>query len=66
MYDREQVSTIRNNNQHTQEELNVVQEKIDVGKLSKSDYYTINTRHKTEQAELVDIQNDSAHSISIS
>jgi outer membrane protein len=63
MYDREQVSTIRNNNQHTREELNVVQEEIDVGKLSKSDYYTINTRYKTEQADLVDIQNDSLTAI---
>ncbi len=50
MYAREQVATIKNDNLHTQNELEVVQENLNVGKLSKSDYYTINTRYK--KAEL--------------
>ena len=58
MYSKEQVATIKNNNEHTQNELNVVQENINVGKLSKSDFYTINTRYKSEQADMVEAQND--------
>ena len=63
MYAREQVATIKNNNLHTQNELEVVQENINVGKLSKSDFYTINTRYKTEQAALAEAQNDSINAI---
>ncbi|TKK71885.1 TolC family protein [Ilyomonas limi] len=58
LYSREQIATIENNYQHTQNELDVVQEKINVGKLSKSDYYTINTRCKSEQADIVEAQNN--------
>ena len=47
MYVKEQVATLKNNNLHTQNELEVVQQNITVGKLSKSDFYTINTRYKS-------------------
>ena len=63
MYAKEQVVTIKNNNLHTQNELNVVQQSIDVGKLSKTDLYTINTRYKSEQADLAKAQNDSTIAI---
>ena len=63
MYSKEQVSIITNNLLHTQNELNVVQQSIDVGRLSKSDYYTINTRYKSEQADLIETQNNSATAI---
>lgn len=58
MYSGEQVTTVKNNHQLTQSELEVVQEKINVGKLSKSDYYTINTRYKSEQADIAEAQNN--------
>ncbi len=60
MFSKEQTATIRSDNLLTQNELNIVQEKIDVGKLSKSDYYTLNTRYISEQASLIAAQNDSA------
>ena len=63
MYAKEQVATIKNDNLPTQNELEVVQESINVGKLSKSDFYTINTRYKTEQAALAEAQNDSTKAI---
>jgi outer membrane protein len=59
MFNKEQVATIRNNTLHTQNALVVVQEKIDAGRLSKTDYYTINTRNKSEQADIAEAQNDS-------
>ncbi len=59
MYSKDHAATIRDNNFYTQQELNVVQEKIEQGKMSKSDYYTINARNKAEQADLIDAQNDS-------
>ncbi len=59
MYNKEQLATLKNNNLRTEHELDVVQEKINVGKLSKSDYYTISTRYKSEQADIVKAQNDS-------
>src|ERR1044072_6995195 len=52
MYAKEQAAIIKNNMMHSRNELSVVQEKIDVGKLSKSDFYTINTKYKNEQANL--------------
>lgn len=63
MYSKEQTATIRNNNLLTQHELEIVLEKIDVGKLSKTDYYTFNTRYKSEQASLVEAQNDSVNAM---
>lgn len=63
MYYNEQSGTVRSNNLRTQNELEVVQEKIDAGKLSKSDYYTINTRYKSEQADLVEAQHDSLNAL---
>lgn len=58
MYAKEAVAIIKNNNQHTRDQLNVVQQNIEVGKLSKSDLYTVNTRFKAEQADLAQAQND--------
>ena len=46
MYSREQALIIKNNNLHTKNELDIIEEKINVGKLSKSDYYTLNTYTK--------------------
>lgn len=59
----EQTSIIRNNYFNTNNELHITEEKINVGKLSKSEYYTINTRYKSEQADLVEAQNDSLNAI---
>ncbi|WP_169337646.1 TolC family protein [Segetibacter koreensis] len=56
---KEELSVQRNNIQSTTKELEVVKEKINVGRLSKYEFYTFNARLNTEQADLVSIQNDS-------
>lgn len=64
MYSKEQASIIKNNILHTKKELEIIQEKINVGKLSKSDYYTLNTYYKSGQAALIAAENDSANAVS--
>lgn len=59
LLDKEQLIAQRNNIQSTSKELEVVNEKINVGKLSKYEFYTFNARLNTEQANMVTIQNDS-------
>ena len=63
MYSREQALIIKNNNLHTKNELDIIEEKINVGKLSKSDYYTLNTYYKSGQAALIAAENDSLNAI---
>jgi len=63
MYGKEQAAIIKNNNLYTRNELDIIQEKINVGKLSKSDYYTLNTYYKSGQAALIAAENDSANAM---
>lgn len=63
MYSRERASIIKNNMLHTKDELELIQEKINVDKLSKSDYYTLNTYYKSGQAALIAAENDSANAV---
>jgi outer membrane protein len=63
LYDAEKVALIRSNNELTKNELAITKEKIEVGKLSKSEYYTINARLMNETADIVDAQNDSSNAL---
>ncbi|MBA4139248.1 MAG: TolC family protein [Segetibacter sp.] len=59
LLDKEQLSIERNNIESTTKELEIINEKIKVGRLTKYEYYTFNARLNTEQANLVSLQNDS-------
>lgn len=63
MYSKEQAVIIKNNALHTKNELEIIQEKINLGKLSKSDYYTLNTYYKNAQAALIAAENDSTNAV---
>ncbi|HEY6977881.1 MAG TPA: TolC family protein [Chitinophagaceae bacterium] len=59
MYSREQVIIKESNGNITKHELDVTNEQITVGKLSKSEYYIINARYTSESADLIEARNDS-------
>ncbi len=59
LLDKEQLLTARNNIESTAKELEIINEKIKVGRLTKYEYYAFNARLNTEQANLVTLQNDS-------
>jgi outer membrane protein len=59
LLDKEQLMAQRNNIESTTKQLEVVNEKIKVGRVSRYEYYTFNARLNTEQADMVTIQNDS-------
>lgn len=59
LLDKEQLMAQRNNIQSTTKQLEVVNARIQVGRVSKYEFYTFNARLNTEQADMVTIQNDS-------
>ncbi|HEX5155376.1 MAG TPA: TolC family protein [Parafilimonas sp.] len=63
LYNKEKVALMRSNNELTKNELAITKEKIEVGKLSKSEYYTINARMMNEAAGIIDVQNDSSNAL---
>lgn len=63
LYTNDLLQLLNDNNLRTAKELAVAEEKINVGKISKSEYYTINARFKNEQADIINAQNDSANAL---
>ncbi len=59
LLDKEQLAIQQNLIASTTREIEVVNEKIKVGRLSKYEFYTFNSRLNTQQANLVTLQNDS-------
>jgi outer membrane protein len=59
LVDKEQLKSGRSNIQSTLNELDIINEKIKVGRLTKYEYYTFNARLNSQQADLVTLQNDS-------
>jgi outer membrane protein len=60
LLDKEQLKAARSNIENTLNEIDVINEKIKVGRLTKYEFYTFNARLNTQQADLVTIQNDSS------
>ena len=60
LQDKEQILVERKNIRGTNKQIEVVNEKIKVGRLSKYEFYTFNGRLNTQQANLVSLQNDSS------
>jgi outer membrane protein len=61
--DKEQLKASRSNIQSTLTEIEIINEKIKVGRLTKYEYYTFNARLNSQQADLVTLQNDSASAV---
>lgn len=59
LLDKEQLHIQRNSLQNIAAEIEVINEKIRVGRLSKYEFYTFNARLNSEQADLAAMQNDS-------
>lgn len=59
LFNKEQSVIERNNIKRTDKELEIVSEKIKIGKLSKYEYFILNARKNSEQANLITVQNDS-------
>jgi outer membrane protein len=59
LLDKEQLLVARNNIQSTSKELEIINEKILVGRLTKYEYYAFNARLNSEIAGLITLQNDS-------
>ena len=59
LFNREQSQIYRNNVAITTRELEVLNEKIIVGRAGKPEYYIINARLNSERAQLITSQNDS-------
>ncbi|MBD0276835.1 MAG: TolC family protein [Bacteroidota bacterium] len=59
LFDREQLAVQRTNLQNAERELEIINEKINVGRLTKYEFYTFNSRFNIDKANLVTIQNDS-------
>lgn len=60
LFDKEQAGVVRSNMEATAKALEIVNEKINVGKLSRSESYLFAGRLRSEQASLAAIRNDSA------
>ncbi len=58
LFNKEQVSTLRRNLETTGRQLEIIAEKIRLGKSTKNEYDLITARMQTEKAELVSAQND--------
>ena len=61
LYSREQAGLIRKNIEKTEAELEVTNEKIIAGKVTKNEYYLVNARFQSELADLITVQNDSLY-----
>jgi outer membrane protein len=61
--DKEQLKASRSNIQSTVSEIEIINEKIKVGRLTKYEYYTFNARLNSQQADLVTLQNDSSAAV---
>lgn len=59
LLDKEQLAVERSIIASTSKEIEVINEKIRVGRLSKYEFYTFNARLNTQQANIVTLQNDS-------
>ena len=59
LLDKEQLQVQRNSLQSIAKEIEVINEKVRVGRLSRYEFYTFNARLNTEQADLATLQNDS-------
>jgi len=57
--DKEQLKTVRNNIESTLNEMEIINEKIKVGKLTRYEYYPFNARLNSQKVDLVTLQNDS-------
>ena len=53
----------RNTIQTIENELEIISEKIKVGRLTKYEYYTFDARLNSEKAELISVQNDSSTAV---
>ncbi|MBE7170788.1 MAG: TolC family protein [Williamsia sp.] len=60
LFNKEQAGLVRSNIEATTKALEIVNEKINVGKVSKSESYLLTGRLYSEQAGLTAVQNDSA------
>lgn len=58
LLNKEQAATITGNIETTIKELNIINERIKAGRLSKYEYYTLNARLNSEKAELIAAQNN--------
>ena len=64
LLDKEQIAVQKSLMQNTAREIEVINEKIKVGRLSKYEFYAFNARLNTQQANLVTLQNDSSAAVS--
>lgn len=60
LLNKEQSIIERNNIIKTDKELEIVSEKIKLGKISKYEFHILNARKNTEEADLLTVQNDSS------
>jgi outer membrane protein len=60
LLDKDQLTLVRSNIENTTKQLEIINEKIKVGRLTKYEGYTFNARLNSEHANLVSIQNDSS------
>jgi outer membrane protein len=61
LYSKEQAGLIRKNIEKTKTELEITNEKIIAGKVTRNEYYQVNARLQTELADLITAQNDSLY-----
>jgi outer membrane protein len=59
LFAKEQSVILRNNIFTTSKEIEITKEKIKLGRLTKNEYYVLNARLHSEEADLVSAQNDS-------
>lgn len=59
LFIKEQSYIVRNNRDKTLRELEITREKIKLGRLSNNEFYILNARLSTEDAEIVNVRNDS-------
>lgn len=61
LYEQDVVKILIENNARTQKQLLTTEEKVNLGVLSKGEYYTVNARYKEEQAAIEKAKNNVAN-----
>jgi outer membrane protein len=59
LFNKEQSTIVRNNREKTLRELEITKEKIKLGRLGNNEFYILNARLSTEDADIVNVKNDS-------
>ena len=63
LYEQDVVKIWTDNNTRTEKQLLITEEKVNLGKLSKGEYYTVNARYKEEQAAIAEARNSVANAV---